>query len=210
MFGETKRKRFLQPDELARLFRAMRSEPNPDLVDYVNLSLWTGCRRSDVLSMRWQDVHLEDNRLDIPDPKAEPYSVPLTPEAIEILKRRLKKRRDDSPWVFPSIGATGHIVDLKKRWKELLKRAEITDLRQHDLRRTQGSWQAAQGTSLQVIGKSLGHASIQATAIYSQLQLDPVRESMAAANKQMGLAMRKRLPGKPEGNSTPRRARKSR
>jgi integrase len=54
-------------------------------------------------------------------------------------------------------------------------------LRIHDLRRTLGSWQAALGTSLPIIGKSLGHQSLEATQIYSRLELDPVRQSVERA-----------------------------
>ncbi len=171
---------------------ALKGEPSKDLVDFVNLSLWTGARRGDVLSLRWQDVSLDDNSWRIPDPKSRvPYTVPLTPEAVAVLKGR----RNDSTWVFPGVGKTGHLVDLKRPWKGLLKRAAITNLRQHDMRRTLGSWQAAQGTSLQIIGKSLGHASVQTTQIYARLNLDPVRASVGAATKAM-IAATKKKPAK--------------
>ena len=193
LFHEQKRTRFLQPDELPRLFAALKDEPNPDVVDFVNLSLWTGARKSDVLSMRWQDISLADNRWDVPDPKnSTPYQIALTPEAVKILKDRLQARHGGNPWVFPGVGQTGHVVDLKNRWKELLRRAKITNLRQHDLRRTLGSWQAAQGASLQIIGKSLEHKSVQATQVYSQLNLDPVRESVTAATQAIIAASKKK------------------
>jgi len=64
----------------------------------------------------------------------------------------------------------------------------FTDLRLHDLRRTLGSWQAATGASLPIIGKSLGHSSIQATQIYARLNLDPVRASVSRAQEAMLLA----------------------
>lgn len=51
----------------------------------------------------------------------------------------------------------------------------------HDLRRTMGSWQAASGASLNIIGKSLGHKNIATTAIYARVQMDPVREAMTKA-----------------------------
>ena len=193
LFHEAKRARFAQPDELPRLFAAMKDEPNADLVDFINLALWTGARKADVFSMRWDCVFLADNRWDIPNPKSDtPYSVPLTPEAITILKRRQKKRIASSPWVFPSHSKSGHVEDLHGRWKELLKRAKITNLRVHDLRRTQGSWQAAQGTSLPIIGKSLGHSTATATEIYARLELGPVREAMEGANTAIAAAMKKK------------------
>jgi site-specific recombinase XerD len=53
------------------------------------------------------------------------------------------------------------------------------------LRRTLGSWQAADGASLSIIGKTLGHKNVSTTAIYARLNLDPVRQSVNAATKAM-------------------------
>jgi integrase len=61
----------------------------------------------------------------------------------------------------------------------------MDDLRIHDLRRTLGSWQAKQGASLAIIGKSLNHKSQQTTGIYARLDLDPVRASVNAATAAM-------------------------
>lgn len=66
-----------------------------------------------------------------------------------------------------------------------MKRANLQDLRLHDLRRTLGSWQAATGANSYVIGKSLGHKTQQATAIYARLNIDPVRESVERATSAM-------------------------
>ena len=73
----------------------------------------------------------------------------------------------------------------RRAWLRILDRAEIEDVRIHDLRRTMGSWQARTGASMIVIGKSLGHKSQQATAVYARLDLDPVRQSMEAATSAM-------------------------
>lgn len=194
LFHEAKRRRFLQPDELPRFFAALKKDPSRDLRDFVNLAMWTGARRNNILSMRWQDVSLPDNRWTVPDPKNRtPYSIPLTPEAVNILKDRSRHRKDEQNiWVFPSRGKSGHIVDLKGAWGKLLVRAKVTDLRIHDLRRTLGSWQAIQGSSLTVVGASLGHKSLSATQVYSQLTLDPVRASVTQATRAMIAASKKK------------------
>jgi len=62
---------------------------------------------------------------------------------------------------------------------------EVSDLRPHDLRRTLGSWQAINNASLAIIGKSLGHKTHQATAIYARLSIDPIRQSVSAATASM-------------------------
>jgi integrase len=195
LFHESRRTRFLKPAEMPLLFRALRKEPNAALRDYVTLALWTGARRGDLLSMRWRDLSLDDNRWEIPHPKnRSPYVVPLTPEAVRILKDRWKRSEEDSEWVFPANAGPGHIKNFKRSWRTLLKRAGLADkdLRQHDLRRTLGSYQAAGGTSLGIIGKSLGHKSLAATAVYAQLDLDPVREAVLTATRTMIAASRKK------------------
>ena len=76
---------------------------------------------------------------------------------------------------------TWHIADTKKAWQRVLERAEINDLRIHDIRRTLGSYHAIAGESLSVIGKSQGHKSQRATEAYARLHLDPVRASIVSA-----------------------------
>jgi integrase len=196
-FKEQSRSRFLQPAELQRLFEALDSRKTPrDLRDFVLLSLFCGARKSDTMSMRWDQLDLERGVWHVPSPKNQvPYDVPLVDAAVEILKRRPKH----SEFVFPSVtSASGHLEDVKRNWQELLARAEITDLKVHDLRRSYGSYQAALGSSLLVIGRSLGHSSTEATQVYSRLQLDPIRQSVSAAVETMlTAAKQKPAPKKP-------------
>jgi integrase len=81
-----------------------------------------------------------------------------------------------------------------KRMKINTDGAQLDDIRIHDLRRTMGSWQARTGASLAIIGKSLGHKSQQATAVYARLDLDPVRAAMETATAAM-LEAAKQKPG---------------
>lgn len=202
MFPEQKRRRFLLPDELAALRAALDSpETSADLRDFVQLALYTGQRKMDVMSMAWRDIDLGRCVWFVPDPKnQQPFYVPLTTQAVAVLKDRLKQadRRareaglEPSGFVFPSHSASGHIEDLKKSWAELLKTAGIEELRQHDLRRTFGSIQAEGGSSLHIIGGSLGHKSSGSTAIYAQLQLEGIRKSAQQATTTMAKAMKKK------------------
>ena len=84
------------------------------------------------------------------------------------------------------------LADAIERTRQTAKRLKIDtedcrmdDLRIHDLRRTLGSWQAKQGASLAIIGKSLNHKNQQTTAIYARLDLDPVRASVNSATAAM-------------------------
>jgi integrase len=182
-FKETKRDRFIKPDELPRFFKELTADTSLDFQHFVLLGLLTGARRTHILGMRWQDTDIESATWRIPDTKNDdPQIVALVPEATEILRARSPKA---TGFVFPADSKTGHITAPKQRWRELLKRAEVSDLRVHDLRRSLGSWQAISGASLVVIGKSLGHKSPSATAIYARLHLDPVRASVNTATTAM-------------------------
>lgn len=186
---EKSRDRFLQPGELPRLFEALAAEPNASFRDFFLLALLTGARRANVRSMRWGDVDLERGVWRIPETKnGQPLNVPLVPEAVEIL--RLRKPADDksAAYVFPaarSDSKLGHMSGERRAWLRILSRAELENVRIHDLRRTMGSWQARTGASMVIIGKSLGHKSQQATAVYARLDLDPVRQAMQTATSAM-------------------------
>lgn len=184
LFAEAKRSRFLKAHEIPEFFSALEAEPSQDFADIVVLLLLAGARVGNTLSMRWADVDLKAAEWTVPgevSKNGEAMVVVLVPEALEVLKRRHDERAVGSEWVFPADSASGHLSYPRKRWLALLERAGIKDLRIHDLRRSLGSWQARTGASLHIIGKSLGHKSVQATQIYARLDMDPVREAVTRA-----------------------------
>jgi len=177
---EYSRDRFLQGDELPKFFQALADEQNDTMRDYFLLSLLTGARRSNVLAMQWKDVNLKSGEWYIKETKnGIPQTVTLSPEALDVLRRR--KPTEPTTFVFTGDGSSGHLIEPTKGWNRILERAGIDNLRIHDLRRTLGSWQAKTGASLVIIGKSLNHKNPNTTAIYSRLDLDPVRESVNTA-----------------------------
>lgn len=181
-FREKSRERFLLPDEIPKFFAALDDEAtNPLVRDFIYLCLWTGARRSNVASMRDDEINIASALWTIPSPKsknAEPMPVHLAAPALKIVKQRMGH---PSGYIFPGTGKRGHFVEPKSTWKAIVKRSGLTDIRLHDLRRTFGSWQVASGASLPVIGRSLGHKHASATQIYARLQLEPVRESVELA-----------------------------
>ena len=116
-----------------------------------------------------------------------PLVVVLSTNALAILNERSTASNKHADWVFPSrsVRGSGCVSSPKPAWDRIRERSGLTDVRIHDLRRTLGSWQALGGTSLQIIGKSLGHKSMQSTEIYARLTTDPVRESVEKATQAM-------------------------
>lgn len=188
------RDRFVLPSEFPRFLALVEAS---SLRDFFLISLFTGARRSNVQAMRWQDLNLEESTWTIPMTKnGDPQTIALPPEAVAIIKQRAAEAVVGGVYVFPGRGKKmPHLVEPKSAWKKILKEAGLENLRIHDLRRTLGSWQARQGASLPLIGKSLGHRSQQSTAIYSRLDLDPVRASVEQATAAMIEAGRKGATG---------------
>lgn len=188
MFAEKSRDRFLQPDELPRFIKALDGLENQQIADAFRLMLLTGARKGNVLAMQWVDVDTNGATWRIPDTKAnEPQRVHLPPQATEILEK-LRNLGTDSPFVFPSRtagSARGHLQDVTKAWNDVRDNAGLPNLRMHDLRRSLGSWMAASGASLQIIGKTLGHHDPATTTIYSRLNIDPIRQAVDTAVEAM-------------------------
>src|SRR5208337_2797194 len=181
--------------------RTQQRHPRLHLPEPVHGGSPLECRGHELAADQLQSCRLEHPRG--PGEGRRGVTIELLPEALEILKRR--KQTATSEWVFPGTGATGHLVEPKKCWRRVLEAARLPvaglataaglsaqaggPLRLHDLRRTLGSWQAIGGSSLPIIGKSLGHADgSSATAVYARLNNAPVRKSMQKAVRAMRIA----------------------
>ena len=194
MFREESRERFLDGEELKAFFDALNDtkETPQQWRDFFSLALFTGARRANLQGMRWQHIDLNNALWSIPGEEfknGQAFKCVLSKPALEILMRRKLEATAKARYVFPAHSKSGHVEEPKKAWKDILKRAKLEDVRLHDLRRTLGSWQAATGASLQVIGKTLGHRNQATTAIYSRLNLDPVKSALDTATAAMMQAM---------------------
>ncbi len=128
-FPELARERFVQADEFPRLFFALELEENIKVRDMFYMCLFTGARRGNVMGMRWDQVNFDRCVWQIPRTKnGTPQSVPLTGEAIAILKARHTDQPQASAYVFPADSKTGVLVKPKKVWVRVTTRATIVGL----------------------------------------------------------------------------------
>lgn len=179
-FQETSRERFMSAAELQSFFAAVEDEvTSQDTRDYLLLSLFSGARRSNVLSMKWPDIDFHRGIWTISAMESKngrPMDIPLVEQVLKILLRR--KQVSNSIFVFPGTGKSGHMEEPRKGWLGVLRRAGLSGLRLHDLRRSFGSWMAIGGVNLPTIAKALGHQHHGTTAVYARLDSDPVRVAM--------------------------------
>jgi integrase len=173
-----KKERFLSDLEVAVLadtIAAMEAEKaiHSTAAAAVRLLLVTGCRKSEILTMRWEWVDVGRRCLRLPDSKTGAKVVPLATAALELLDGI--SRGPKSTFVLSAAKGGGHYTGLQKDWKRIRTRAGLPGLRLHDLRHSFASFAVADGHPLFMIGKVLGHKQARTTEGYAHLAADPVR-----------------------------------
>ncbi len=134
-YREDRRRGMIRPHELATWYQAVMSLQSSVARDYLRLLLFTGLRRSEAASLRWDDVDLVGRTLTIRDTKnREPLVLPLSDFLLEMLAAR-HEEQPDSPWVFPGPGKSGHLSEPKTAVRQVAKSSGIS-FTPHDLRRT--------------------------------------------------------------------------
>jgi integrase len=194
-FKEKPRQRYLSTRELGRLGVALsRAERNktetPWAVAALRLLLFTGMRRNEVLTLRWEHVNIEKSMLFLPETKTGPRVVYLSAPALAVLAELPKVSMN--PFLIVGEKPGSHLVNIAKPWKRVCKVARFRDVRIHDLRHSFASVGASGGVSLPIIGRLLGHSQMVTTERYSHLSAHPVR----AANEAMGNQIAAMLHGK--------------
>ena len=162
---ERKRERFFSPEETERLCEVLREAEGemPSAVAAIRLLLLTGCRLSEIQFLRWE--YVKGDCIELPDAKTRGRVVPLGPEAFAVLSAL--PRQDDNPWVIGGKLPGSYLTDLQRPWPRIRKRAELEDVRMHDLHHSFASRALALGEGLPMIGKLLGHTQVQTTAKYA-------------------------------------------
>ncbi len=169
------RERFLSVAEIRRLgtVLARHEADHPQVVVIVRLLLLTGCRKSEIVTLKWR--FYREGKLFLPDSKAGPRTVWLSSAARAILDGLPRTAH----WVFPSptTGRCLNVMTVARVWHSVRAQAGLSDVRLHDLRHTYASMALAQGETVLTIGRLLGHRSPATTLKYIHLDDAIVREA---------------------------------
>ena len=190
-YKEEKRERYLCGNELARLGETLREceedRESQSTVNLIRLLLLTGCRLNEILTLKWEHVDLENNALHLPDSKTGEKTVHIGAAAVECLAGI--ERIDDNSWVITGQLSSSHLVNPGKPWRRIRARADLDDVRIHDLRHTFASMAVSSGEALPMIGKLLGHTQVQTTARYAHLFNEPVKQAAGNISSNIAAAL---------------------
>jgi integrase len=190
---ETKRKRYLSPAELGRLGEALAAaeESYPSAVLALRLLVLTGARKTEILTLRREQVDFHRGVAYLADSKTGAKDLPLGDAALALLEQAPTK--EGNPYVCPGKGA-GPLVAIYGAWEEIRRAAGLgDDVHIHDLRHTFASVGVGAGYGLPVIGSILGHTNWSTTQRYAHLGDSPVRAAVNSISAEIGAKL---LPGK--------------
>ena len=193
-FPDKKNERYLSAEELSVLGSALTdaeaSGQNPIAINAIRLLIFTGCRKSEVLKLRWDEVDFQQGYLNFPDSKTGQKRVPLGSSALEVLVSI--KRIDGNPFVFPGEKDGSHFIGLPRIWRRIRSDAGLSDVRLHDLRHSFASVGVGAGIGLPVVGRLLGHRDSTTTARYAHVADDPAKEAAEKITRSLSLQLSKR------------------
>jgi integrase len=185
------RERNLSGDELTRFLSAVDEEGGKSTTNALKLLLLTGLRsKSELFSLPWSEVDLDRGTVRLLRTKnGRVRTVALNSVALDLLKAMRTDAIPGGTWVFPARTGNGHLVDIRKPLKRAMVRANLKDLRPHDLRRSFGSLAVNAGVDIYQVMGLLGHSSVAVTQrVYAHLLQGTLRNASEVVAKTLGEA----------------------
>lgn len=179
-YQEEKRDRWLNDEELQRLWSVLEAYPEHITAYVLKFLLLTGARKGEVLQATWDQFDLEKGIWTKPahlTKQKKKEHLPLSDKTLEVLYSLKKLIFQQSPYLFPGKVEGAPLQEIKTFWKRVLKEAKLESVRIHDLRHTHASHLVSSGLSLSIVGKLLGHTQASTTHRYAHLADEPLREA---------------------------------
>jgi integrase len=196
------RERFLTMEEAGRFLDVIAdlessAAMSNTFADALRLLLLTGARKTEILGLRWPEINTARNLLILPPERTKAGGktgdrrILLSPPAVKIIAKRhadlelaLEVAAEESDlafrreFVFPAAHGRGHAIGLRRAFAKASAKAMLPGLRIHDLRHSFASFAIADGASLFLVGKLLGHTSARTTERYAHLSGDPLQDAV--------------------------------
>lgn len=208
-YPEKHRERFLSAEELGRLGETLRQAETVGLpvpttksdghrklyrrvtTAAVELLLFTGCRLSEVVNLRWEQVDFAVGTITLLETKSGcPQAVVMNAAARQVLQQlRMVKASD---WVLPSNSDARRPFSktaLEAAWQRIRAAAQLEDVRLHDLRHTVGTYAGQSGANAFLVRDLLRHKNLAMTGRYVNRSDDPVRTLSDQVGERIAAAM---------------------
>ncbi|MHB1661125.1 MAG: tyrosine-type recombinase/integrase [bacterium] len=170
--NELERNKILSGEDIRKLIGSATNKLTRDLISFL---IYTGCRKGEALSLKWDDVDLKNGFISIKGTKTKYDRYIPVSKTLEAVLKGIEKN-SDSPYVFNNSGRK--IVDFKHSFKTACRNAGLKNLRIHDLRHVFGSKMVNDKTDIYVTSKLLGHKDIKMTMRYAHFNPETLKKAV--------------------------------
>jgi integrase len=214
-YPENHRERFLSAEELGRLGATLRQAETVGLpwkkggrtlyrrlvTGAVELLLYTGCRLSEVLNLRWENIDFDVGVITLSETKSgRPQLVTINAPARQVLKTLAEAEKSEG--VLPSVSSAKRPISkagIEAAWHRIRLVAQIEDVRLHDLRHTVGTYAGQSGANAFLVRDLLRHKNLAMTGRYVNRSDNPVR----TLSDQVGERISAAMAGRPAADVVP-------
>lgn len=178
------KQRFMRLEEfqhLGKVLNEIKNYPDENLaaVYCILLLALTGCRLSEIRTLKWDYINFGKQELRLPDSKTGAKTIYAGETVMTVLEeiKQHPARPKDNPYVIWGKNHGSCLNNIQKPWRRFRKLANLDDVRIHDLRHSFASLAINRGMSLAMVGKLLGRAQTQTTECYAHLMPDTIHDA---------------------------------
>lgn len=133
-YREVKRTGYLKTHEIQRWFDATNQLHNTNSRDYLQLLLFTGLRKNEAATLKWDNIDFKHRTLIVLDTKnRDPHTLPLSDFLFNLLS--IRKTQSQGIWVFEGADNTSHLKEPRSAVSRVEELSGVS-FTLHDLRRT--------------------------------------------------------------------------
>lgn len=175
--------RFITKEETQRLIKAVNESMNENLKFIIPFLILTGARKSEVLKAKWKDIDMYNMMWTIPTSKSgKKRYIPISNELHKLILQ-IPKRKNIYLFVSPKTNLPQN--DVYQAWNNARIKANLKDVRMHDLRHSFASQLVNSGRSLYEVQILLGHSNIKMTQRYAHLSNESLMSAVSCAGNLM-------------------------
>jgi integrase len=161
---------YLTAEQAEKLLEAAKGDQNRQIFPFILIGLRTGMRKSEILSIRRENIDLAQRSIYLPHAKAGARTQPITADLAAFLEEYLETLPTGTPWLFPSISAElGHTVDVRKAFMRAVVAAGLDPKQvvRHTLRHTAITHLVQAGVDLPTVKRISGHKTMAMVERYA-------------------------------------------
>ena len=178
---ENRRIVYLSPQQAEALLEAATHDQNSQIHPFILIGLKTGMRKSEILSIRRENINLSARTIYIPNAKAGPRSQPISGDLATFLAGYFITLPPGTPWLFPSVAARdGHTVDVRKAFVRCVIAAGLNPAQvvRHTLRHTAITHLVQAGVDLPTVKRISGHKTMAMVERYAHQSGPHIAEAL--------------------------------